>query len=295
MTDTTENQNPIRFFQWQVSPIAACRLSRDDIKRLYKIIDEKLIQERDHMINSVLVQQENETFEHFQKRRTGVRDAFMTTITVTGTYGENITGHGETFLDSAIIPEKISKIYFDTKTRAAALLSFTPLNWANILLDFTVPSPLTVTALPSAPTENASGYTVTAQNEAWGTSLHARLDKFFTERKTSWDWLHRQGMYDLLLMVVGFPLALWGAARMGHILLEGKELPTVISTAAYVYLFFALLNVFRGTFTYARWVFPKIELISQNSSIGAQRVALLAILLGVIASAIWDAVKAIAL
>jgi hypothetical protein len=84
MTDTQSPlPPPSRTFEWKV-PIAACRLSREDIKRLHKIIDEKQIEDRDHFVNNVLQQQPTESTEQFQGRRERVRDACMTTITVTG-------------------------------------------------------------------------------------------------------------------------------------------------------------------------------------------------------------------
>jgi hypothetical protein len=104
---------PMRTFEWKV-PVAACRLTRDDIKRLYKIIDDKQVEDRDNLVNHVLAQQPSESVEQFQQRRERVRDACMTTITVVGINGESIIGHGESFLDSSLIPEKIATVYFDT-------------------------------------------------------------------------------------------------------------------------------------------------------------------------------------
>jgi hypothetical protein len=125
-------------------------------------------------------------------------------------------------------------------------------NWANILLDFTSPPPLDWNPFPSAPTRNNSIYTVSAQTENGGVSLNARLDGLLSQRKTRWNWLHRQGTYDLLLLFCGFPLTFWAVSRVGSVLIEGRGLPQVLSIAIYVYLFFALLNVFRVFFSYIR-------------------------------------------
>src|ERR1700719_1960064 len=141
---------PTRNFDWNV-PIAACRLSREDIKRLHKIIDDKQMEDRDHLINNVVQLLPNESTEELQARRERVRDACMTTITVTGINGERIIGDGEHFLESSIIPERIANIYCDTRSRFNALLNLPRQNWASILLDFTSPPPLDWTAFPSAP------------------------------------------------------------------------------------------------------------------------------------------------
>jgi hypothetical protein len=69
MTETQpETPQPTRNFQWSV-PIAACRLSSDDIKRLHRIIDEKQIEDREHIVNSVLQRMPEESPEQFQARR----------------------------------------------------------------------------------------------------------------------------------------------------------------------------------------------------------------------------------
>jgi hypothetical protein len=289
MTDTQPEHLP-QIFEWKV-PIASCRLSREDIKRIYRIIDEKQIEDRDHLINNILEQLPTESPEQFQARRERVRNACRTTITVTGLNGESIIGHGEAFLDSSVIPEKIATIYCDTRSRFTAFLNLQRINWTSILIDFTSPSPLNWTAFPSAPTPNNSNYIVSAQNQDWGTSLNARLDSFLSQRKTQWNWLHKQGTYDVLLFFCGLPLTLWGVTRVGNVLIEGWRLPQVLSVAVYVYLFFLLLNVFRGLFSYARWVFPKIEFVSSISSTIAHRSFLLAILIGIVGSAVWDAIK----
>jgi hypothetical protein len=283
----------LRNFQWK-SPIPACKLDREDIKRLYRIIDDKQTEDRDYLVNYILQLQPNESPADFDARKDRVRDACRTTITVTGTRNnEAVVGHGEGFLDSSIIPEKIATIYFDTQTRFTALLNIPRTNWASVLLDFTSPSPLDWVALPSSPTPNNSIYTINAQNEAWASSLNARLDKFFTERKTGWNWLHRQAIYDFLLFVFALPLVLWAESRLGLLFIEPKQLPFALSIGIYVYVFFFFVNVFRMIFSYARWAFPKIELESAQSSVATHRAILVALLIGIIGSAVWDALKAI--
>jgi hypothetical protein len=132
---------------------------------------------------------------------------------------------------------------------------------------------------------------VTGQSEAWCTSLSARLEEFFCERKTSVDWLHRPNAYDGLLMVVGVPLTLWGAYRIGHPVCLAVHLPSALETAVYVYGFFLCLNVFRWMFSYARWVFPKIELASERSTARRHRALWATVTVGVVACALWDAIK----
>lgn len=82
------------------------------------------------------------------------------------------------------------------------------------------------------------------------------------------------------------PLILWAEARLGGLLIEGKQLPFIISISIYVWLFFALGSVVRLIFGYARWAFPKLEFTSERSSVAAHRAALAAILIGIVGSAL---------
>jgi len=90
---------------------------------------------------------------------------------------------------------------------------------------------------------------------------------------------------------VGLPFALWIDYRFSPSI-DKLALPSVLSAALYVYLFFAGLFIFRGIFTYSRWVFPKIEIQSEASPPLRHRVAWLGIMIAVFGAAIWDAVKA---
>jgi hypothetical protein len=172
-------------------------------------------------------------------------------------------------------------------------LKFTPNDRASLLLDFSRPSLLNFGSQPSSPTPNNSNWFVTGETESWSTSLGARLKEFFGERATQIDWLHRDGTYDALLLVLGLPLSLWGSYRLGHGVTTKLNLPFVITTAVYVYTLVLSLNVFRALFSYARWVFPKIELESKKSAAGQHRALWTTLVIGVIVCAIWDGIKAL--
>jgi hypothetical protein len=272
--------------------ISACRLRVEDLKRLYRLINEKQIEAGNGVVAGFW-KTETETQEQFEARCTKARDAFITTMQIKGANAEIVTGHGESFFDSGLLPERIISIEYDTTFSPKAQLNFTPNERASVFLDFSRPR-IFASGLPSEPTPNSSNWFVTAQIEGWSTSLSARLEGFFTDRKTRIDWLHRSGTYDGLLIVIGVPLALWGAFRIGNPITTRVHPPSAIETALYVYAFFLSLNVFRWMFSYARWVFPKIELVSEQSTPGKHRALWAAVTLGVLGSAVWDAIKALA-
>jgi len=272
------------------SPIGACKVTREDLKRLYRLINEKQIEHRDRVI-ARLSQTEQETQEAFNTRVQLVRNAFITTLKITGANGQVVTGHGENIFDSPLLPERIVSISYDTSFSPTAILKYTPSNRATVLLDFSQPKPLSMAVQPSAPTPNNSNFLVTAEVESWSTSLTTRLRDFFTEKGTSVNWLHGPATYDALLFPLGLPFALWGGYRLGSIITNANW-PSPLIFGIYVYAFLFVLNIFRCMFMYARWIYPKIELIAATSTKQSTHKAILTVvLLGILASAVWDGIK----
>ena len=112
---------------------------------------------------------------------------------------------------------------------------------------------------------NESNFAISADDESWFSATKARLSQFFSERRTSTDWLHRAAVYDILLVFTGLPMAIWLAYRVVGGITDGRSPPIIISIL-YVYVFFAAIQLFRILFSYSRWVFPKVELDTESGS-----------------------------
>jgi hypothetical protein len=291
MSDPKPNPPPsVRTFTTS-APIKACRLRRDDLARLYRIINDRQIEYGQTFVNKVLAQQPSETPDQFRERQARVANAFVTTVNVTGSNKEVISGSGEHFLASDNIPDNIVTVFYTTVAGPNAVGVTFLENKATLLLDFSRPSILDFTKLPTFATPNNSNFEITASSEAWFTTLNTRLTQLFDERRTGFNWLHQQGIYDLLLFIAGLPFALWIDYRLSPII-DKMKLPNVVASGLYVYLFLGGLFIFRGIFTYSRWVFPKIEIQSETSPPLRHRVVWLGMMIAVFGAAIWDAVKA---
>jgi hypothetical protein len=258
---------------------------------LYKIINDRQSEYGQSFVNSILAQQPNESSEEFVARQTRVLNAFNTTVNITGANNEIVTGSGEHFLASENIPDNLLTVFFTTIAGPNAL-AITPQNRATLLLDFSRPTILDFTKLPTWPTPNNSHFEISAVSEPWFTTLNTRLKELFDERRTGLNWLHQTGVYDLLLFLVGLPFALWLAYRFSTSI-EKMNLPRVLSSGVYVYLFLTGLFIFRGVFTYSRWVFPKIEIQSEASPPLRHRAVWAAIMIAIFGAAIWDGIKAL--
>src|SRR3984893_13785254 len=211
MSETKPNPPPpIRTFT-TTAPIKACRLRRDDLARLYRIINDRQIEYGQMFITQVLAQQPTESPEQFQERQARVLNAFVTTVSVTGSNTQIVIGSGENFLASQNIPDNILTVLYSTITGPNAVNITRELlqNKATLILDFSRPTILDFTKLPTFATPNNSNFEIVASSEAWFTTLNTRLTQLFDERRTPFNWLHQPGIYDLLLFIVGLPFALW--------------------------------------------------------------------------------------
>lgn len=114
--------------------------------------------------------------------------------------------------------------------------------------------------------------------------------QFIAARRTSFNWLHAAGIYDILLIFFGIPTAIYFSERVGgHF--ESFYIHKIIKVSIYIYSFLLALNVLRVLFSYSRWVFPKVEMDSDVSSPLRHRLVWTAILLSVCAAFIYDAIK----
>lgn len=272
-------------------PIAASRLRSGDLRRLYKLINDKQIEFRDKFM-PVLKLQPNETAEVLDARKKRVYDSFVTSMTIHTTTDIMFHGNNESFLEEASLPDHIRSILFSTSSVPEAVLGFIPPCRIIVFLDFTTPPLLDFSRLPTLPTPNESNFEIAADNHSWFAASNAVLTEFFGARKTRLNWLHRAAMYDLLLMILGLPISIWAVYRLSGVLQRVPRMPSMVNSAIYIYAFFFSLNVFRALFSYSRWVFPKIELERDGSSSPLRhRNAWLAIMVPLVVAILYDVAK----
>jgi hypothetical protein len=135
MSEAKPNPTPVRTFTTS-SPIKACRLRRDDLARIYRIINERQTEFGQTIVNQ-LAQQPAESTEEFEERRARVANAFVTTVNVTGANNEIVSGSGEGFLSSQNIPENILTVFYTTMAGPNAIGIAQPVlqSRATLLLD----------------------------------------------------------------------------------------------------------------------------------------------------------------
>lgn len=273
-------------------PITACYLKRDGLKLLYRLVDEGQKEYR-LKISAIQVQQAHESLEEFNKRREMVHNAFVTSVTISARNGQLLTGNNENIFDLVDFPSDLRSVFYSTRSVPEAVLKHIPEDRITVFLDFSKPPALDLTKLPTLPTPNESNFEVSATNQAWFALNASRLTQFFQERKSSYEYIHKAGAYDLLLLILGLPLSVWACAKIEKLLPEIDQMATIPRSLIYFCVFMLALTAFRVVFSYSRWVFPKVEIEgSGNRTVLRHRAIWIAVTSAVVGPAFYDLVKA---
>jgi hypothetical protein len=260
-------------------------------------MQERQIEHREIFLNQ-LARLPTESPEQFETRRARVANAFVTTVNITLANKEIMTDSSEHFVATENLPDNIVTVFFTTIAGPSAigLGEQQQSNRATLLLDFSRPTVFDFSKFPTFATENASNLYIFSSSESWFATLEKRVDDIFNARRTGFDWLHKPGIYDVLLLAVGLPFS-FAIDYLASPFITKFNLSSVLASALYIYLFIAGLYIFRGIFTYSRWVFPKTETESQYSPPMRHRGVWAAITLGipgaVFGGAIVEAIKAL--
>jgi hypothetical protein len=100
---------------------------------------------------------------------------------------------------------------------------------------------------------------ISGTNDAWVKAVDDDLKNFFEERATLRGWLYSRYSYDALVWLVGIPTSLLLVYHIDKSTKLDINLPGAVRIPVYVALFLLGLAIFRFTFNYAKWAFPKIE------------------------------------
>src|SRR5690606_23816708 len=129
-----------------------------------------------------------------------------------------------------------------------------PLDRASVIFDFSRPPLIDLSNVSGAPPPNRSAYFVIGANSTWVAAVHDTIRKAVSTRGSSRAWLYRPHTYDVLLVVLGLPMALWASAKLGFLfdslMVAASPLPTLIR----FYFFLVALLTFRLLFSVARWL-----------------------------------------
>ena len=272
-------------------PLSSISISIEDVAKIF----EKLvlqIQEQAEIEISKFVKPADKTDEQFAAEKSDVRNrAFRVTVTVSGRDGQSLFGDDVAMFHSPNLPDKISSIYMTNVTAYQNVGGRRPLNAFELNLDFSKPKLLDANNPVSSPTPNVSNLSVQGDRESWVASISDAVLSVTQSRKTNRSWIHGAFVYDLGLVVFGFPVALYACWKVSPFVSSRfGEIHPFLSGAAYVYVILFIVWAYRILFGYTKWAFPTIELTDNKDAARTHRAIWAAIILGLIGNAIWEIV-----
>lgn len=274
--------------------LPACTLDLSYFRRLYEILTTSAEEGADIEIARVKKNpgQPDDEFIEFQKN---AKKLYIVTIHIFDAKGGYIFSESPSIFDEVKLPDSISRIIFDNTQRFKATLQREPVHKVSVTFDFTKPAILDFVSMPSCATLNNSNIEIIGETETWVHGTYKKVMESLKQRGNKHGWLNASNIYDLFLWFVIVPFNLRLLYKLNvHFRPNFIGVSNFLKVGIYLYFFIILLFVYRIIFNYARWVFPRIELITSLQK-GAiyHRLILGTLLLGILSAYVFEAIKII--
>ncbi len=270
--------------------ITACAFSKEDLKTLCEMWQESSrVAAAEEISNYAPL---DRPIEQIRADQELLRSGFE--LTAHGADDERIYGTIPAVFNSPRFPSKIKSLYINSEMDLRNFYDWDPRNRFELLLDFTKSELFNLSLSPSISTPNESNIFVSGLNSDWVSGVYRKVTDFIREKRTRRQFLHRHSVYDALVLCGGFPFAFSIAYKLsGWISNIFGEISGILESAAYVYLFFLSLHLFKALFDYTRWVFPIVEYTGTTAAVGKHRIILGSLICGVLANFLYDLIKII--
>ena len=269
--------------------ITACAFSKADLQALCERLQESSYEAAEEEISHY--NPIDRPPEQILADKESLRLGFELQVAVRGIDDKVVDGTIPVVFNSPRFPDKVKSLYINSELDLRNLYNWFPRNRFELLLDFAKPE-FNLSLSPSGSTPNASKILVSGRNETWVNGVYHAVIEFVKNRKTRRQFFHRHSVYDLLLACVSLPFAFSIASKLSGLIndLFGEH-SGILKSAAYVYVFYFSVLLFRIFFDYARWIFPIVEYKESTDTAQKHRAILVAIILGVLGNFIYDVFK----
>jgi len=187
------------------------------------------------------------------------------------------------------MPQQLTGLEYDTSYVFKQKLNRDPRNRIYILLDFRTSGSPGMNVQASNETINNSQIVVLGEDVNWVRAAYSKIMDYLRPKKRGGLWIHKAGIYDLLLMTMGVLFVAWVMTLSVPLIdriFSGKS--NIYIYSGYIFSFLLALKFFMMMFNYARLMWPIME-YKENSAITiAHRFIWSTIILGVIAGVIKD-------
>jgi len=265
------------------------RMSLDDVATVYKRLGALLSEQADKEVAS-LQKATNQTDADLERQKANAHaQAFKITVTIAGPNGQSLYGEDVAVFESPSRPDKINLIYMTNITAYQRFTGHRPANSFELWFDFSKPPLLDASSPVSAPTPNGSLLKISGMTETWVAAVADAVLGITGARKVPEAWMHKAFAYDAGLVTVALPFAFYLCWRASSFISSRLAvIHPVVSGAAFVYVFFLSLMLYRMLFGYAKWAFPKVELTNNNDTARRHRAILFVIVTGLLVNVVWE-------
>lgn len=270
--------------------ITACAFSKNDLRILCEILQESSHAAAEEEIANYAPL--DRSIEQIFADTEVLRSGFELQVTVRGIDDKVLYGTIPAVFNSPRFPNKVKSLDISSDSDLRNLYKWSPRNRFELLLDFTKPGLFNLSLSPSISTPNESYFLVTGLNSDWVSGVYRKVTDFIKEKKTRRRFFHRHSIYDLLLLLLGIPLAFWMAYKLSGLINSiFGGFSVFVQNGAYVCLFFLMLNLFKILFDYARWIFPIVEYKSSTNTVRKHRYILGCLVIAVFGNFLYDLLK----
>ncbi|RUT85550.1 MULTISPECIES: hypothetical protein [unclassified Mesorhizobium] len=246
-------------------PLNSYTVSIGNIRKIYRGL-QRLVDEEADLEIARWAPLTDQTQEEFEARKTQVRKlAFRVTITVNRENGSSTYGDTEDIFDLSGHDSFVASIFMTNKTAFRREANTDPVNWFELLFDFSQPALMDANSIVSSPTRNASGFQINGSREGWLAGIERLVLNQIDKKHKLRRFFHGPFVYDYGLIFFGMPLAIytcWILVPFVNGVISSQS--NILGNGTYVYIVLASLWFYRVLFGYTKWAFPLVEMKEQQ-------------------------------
>lgn len=267
--------------------INSLSVDKDELKKILENLQEKANEA--YEIETNYIETFDDSKEVLDIKKENLKKCTLLKLTIKGYNGEDLFGSIEEVFDEDIFPDRVKTLYVNSEIPYVSQFNYHPRNFFQLFIDFSKPKIFDFTIQPGERTPNNSNFKVEGYDNTWVNGVFAALDRAFLNKQIK--FIHRVGLYDILVWIIGIPFAFWVCAKLSIFINTYFAVNIFLVNAAFVYIFFVSLFSIRILFHYSRWVYQMIEFKNKKDKSAMHRVALYGIALGMFGKFLYDIVK----
>lgn len=214
-------------------------------------------------------------------------------VLVRGAQGEVTVTDDPNTLTADTLPQPLNSVDFEIGLNYRITTGNQASNRALVRFDFTRPPAFDLSNPSGSPTPNNSSLGAFGADTLWVAGIYERVNALLSQTKVGSSWLHRAHTYDVLVLLLGLPLAFSVAVLAASRTPAPPAVEAPVFRAA-IAVFSAVLTLvlFRLAFSAIRWLLPYVEYAPSPEPLHRRvRVLLagviLAVVTGTLGSALW--------